>query len=62
MEKNEEERIIHIRYSELSMTHKEREIVYDCYMTGVNHDGHVWIRWVDIEKMIIELKEQNDGI
>ena len=54
---NEEARIIHQRYSKLELTNDENNAIYDCYMQGVNRDGHVWVTWTDVERLLCDLKE-----
>lgn len=58
----EEARIIHQRYSKLKFTNDENNAIYDCYMQGVNRDGHVWVTWTDVERLLCDLKEvRGDG-
>ena len=37
------------------MTPKQKDIMYDLYMSGVNHDGHVWVKYGDVEKAVVAL-------
>ena len=34
------------------MTDKEKELMSDLYMTGVNHDGHSWVTYGDVERVV----------
>lgn len=34
------------------MTDKERELMADLYMSGFNKDGHVWVTYGDVEKVV----------
>lgn len=54
---NEEAREIHRRYSELGLTEDEHNAIYDCYMQGINRDGHVWVTWTDVERLICDFVE-----
>ena len=31
---------------------KQKDTMYDLYMTGINHDGHSWITYGDVEKSV----------
>jgi len=53
----EEAREVHERYAQLLFTHEQNNAIYDCYMQGVDHDGHVWVTWTDVERMLCDLKE-----
>lgn len=52
---NEEARETHRRYSELGLTNDERNAICDCYMQGINRDGHVWVTWTDVERLVCDL-------
>lgn len=54
---NEEQREVHRRYAEIEFTHDENNAIYDCYMQGVNRDGHVWVTWTDVERLLCDLWE-----
>lgn len=34
------------------MTDKEKELMYDLFMSGINHDGHAWVTYGDVEKVV----------
>lgn len=34
------------------MTFKEQKLMYDLWMSGVNHDGHTWVTYGDVERVI----------
>jgi len=34
------------------MTDKEKELMSDLYMAGVNHDGHSWVTYGDVERVV----------
>lgn len=34
------------------MTDEERNLMNDLYMTGDNHDGHSWVTYGDVEKVV----------
>jgi hypothetical protein len=34
------------------MTDKEKELMYDLFMSGINHDGHTWVTYGDVEKVV----------
>ena len=38
---------------------KQRDIMTDLWMSGVNHDGHVWVTWSDIEEVLVKLFKYN---
>lgn len=42
-------------YNKLNLTSDEEHTIYKCYMQGVNRDGHVWVTWTDVQKMIVDL-------
>lgn len=58
----QEARVIHKRYSDLKFTSEENNAIYDCYMRGINRDGHVWVTWTDVERLLCDLKEVSDGV
>ena len=37
------------------MTLQQKDIMYDLYMSGVNRDGHVWVKYGDVEKAVAAL-------
>ena len=37
------------------MTQRQKDIMCDLYMSGVNHDGHVWVKYGDVEKAVAAL-------
>lgn len=37
------------------MTDKEKNLMYDLFMKGVNHDGHSWVTYGDVEKVVGEI-------
>ena len=34
------------------MTEKEKDLMYDLWMSGVNHDGHAWVKYGDVERIV----------
>lgn len=42
------------------MTEKQKQIMDDLYMKGINHDGHSWNTYGDIEDAVADLLEEND--
>lgn len=54
---NKEQREVHRRYSKLKFTNDQNNAIYDCYMQGVNHDGHTWVTWTDVERLLCDLFE-----
>lgn len=34
------------------MTDKEKALMADLYMSGINHDGHTWVTYGDVEKVV----------
>lgn len=34
------------------MSEEEKELMSDLFMTGVNHDGHSWVTYGDVEKVV----------
>lgn len=34
------------------MTDKEKKLMEDLYMSGINHDGHSWVTFGDVEKVV----------
>lgn len=34
------------------MTEKEKKLMYNLWMNGVNHDGHAWVTYGDVEKVV----------
>lgn len=34
------------------MTEKEKDIMYELWMSGINHDGHTWVTYGDVEKVV----------
>ena len=34
------------------MSEEERELMWNLFMTGVNHDGHSWVTYGDVEKVV----------
>ena len=39
------------------MTEKQKQIMANLYMKGVNHDGHSWNTYGDIEDAVADLLE-----
>lgn len=37
------------------MTDEERNLMNDLYMTGVNRDGHSWVTYGDVEKVVSKI-------
>ena len=57
---NEDARAVHKRYAGLLFTPNENNAINDCYMQGVYRNGHVWVTWTDVERLICDLKEVED--
>jgi hypothetical protein len=34
------------------MTEEERKLMYDLYMSGVNNDGHSWVTFGEVERVV----------
>ena len=34
------------------MTEKQKNAMYDLWMTAVNHDGHAWVTYGDVEHTV----------
>lgn len=34
------------------MTFEEQKLMYDLWMGGVNHDGHTWVTYGDVERVV----------
>ena len=34
------------------MTFEEQKLMYDLWMKGVNHDGHAWVTYGDVERVV----------
>ncbi len=34
------------------MTEEEKDLMGELYMSGENHDCHVWVRYCDVEKIV----------
>lgn len=39
------------------MTEKQKQIMANLYMKGINHDGHSWNTYSDIEDAVADLLE-----
>lgn len=37
---------------------KQKDTMYDLYMTGINHDGHSWVTYGDVEKSVAIVAEE----
>lgn len=37
---------------------KQKDTMYDLYMTGINHDGHSWVTYGDVEKSVAIVTEE----
>lgn len=48
---------IHHRYSTTEFTLEERNAIYDCYAQGINHAGHTWVTWTDVERLLCDLSD-----
>lgn len=57
---NEEAIDINKRYANVYLTEEEKDVIYDCWMNGVNRDGHVWVTWTDVERIVCALKGENE--
>lgn len=53
-----DERAIHRRYGDLEFTRDENNAIYKCYLQGINRDGHVWVTWTDVERLLCDLFEE----
>ena len=56
---NNEEIKIRKIYNSVSLNKNEEAVIQECYMNGINHDGHVWITWTDVEKIVCVLKGES---
>ena len=43
------------------MTEKQKNAMYDLWMTAVNYDGHAWVTYGDVEHTVAELLEDRRG-
>lgn len=44
------------------MTDRQKDTMYDLYMSGVNYDGHVWVTYGEVERAVAKLlTTPNDG-
>lgn len=45
------------------MTDEEHELMENLYMSGINRDGHTWVTYGDVEKLVgtIILRRLLDG-
>lgn len=34
------------------MTEREKDLMYELWMKGVNHDGHAWVTYGDVERVV----------
>lgn len=34
------------------MTDEEHELMWDLFMSGINWDGHTWVTYGDVEKVV----------
>lgn len=34
------------------MTEKEKDLMWELYMTGINKNGHSWVTYGDVEKTV----------
>lgn len=34
------------------MTEKEKDLMYELWMSGINRDGHTWVTYGDVEKVV----------
>lgn len=37
---------------------KQKDTMYDLYMTGINHDGHSWVTYGDVERSVAIVTEE----
>ena len=46
-----------------SMTEDEKDLMGELFMSGVNHDSHVWVTYGDVERVVgkIILGRSNNG-
>lgn len=49
----------YINVFEKYMNDSQRDAMSDLYMKGVNHDGHVWVTYSDVEEFVVELFRKN---
>lgn len=38
-----------------ALTSEQRDIMFDLFMKGVNHDGHSWVTFSDVEEAVAAL-------
>lgn len=34
------------------MAEEEKQMMHDLYMGGINHDGHSWVTYGDVERVV----------
>lgn len=39
----------------------QEEAMFDLYMKGINHDGHVWVTFGDVEETVVKLFKYCDS-
>ena len=48
-----------------TLNDEQKGILFDLYMTGINHDGHSWVTYGNVEeavaKLIIAERKRNGG-
>lgn len=40
------------------LTDEQLEAIHKCWLQGVNHDGHTWVTWTDVEELICDLLDK----
>jgi len=46
------------------MTKEQKDIMCDLYMSGINRDGHVWVKYGDVEDAVaamFNLKKEGEN-
>lgn len=51
------------RYAETcrELTDAQRDAIWECYMSGTNHDGHTWVTFTAVEELIVKLFDKPEG-
>ena len=47
------------RYADVHDNLNDEQInaIWRCWEQGINHDGHVWVTWTDVEELVADLFE-----
>ena len=49
------------RYQEIhkKLTEKQIKAIWRCYQQAINHDGHSWVTFTDVEELVADLLEDD---